>query len=45
VRHDAYFLRSRRLGFRAWREGDLGLALSLWLLGRAPAAAKRDRPA
>jgi hypothetical protein len=24
---------------------NLGLALSLWLLGRAPAAAKRDRPA
>ena len=25
-----YFLRSRRLGFRRWRESDLPLALDLW---------------
>ncbi len=25
-----YFLRSQRLGFRTWSDGDLSLALSLW---------------
>lgn len=27
---NAYFLRSRRLGFRPWREEDLPLAIGLW---------------
>lgn len=27
---DAYFLRSLRLGFRAWRDDDLPLAIGLW---------------
>jgi len=27
---DPYFLRSKRLGFRSWREQDLSLAIVLW---------------
>src|SRR5207237_9876150 len=27
---DLYFLRSKRLGFRSWREQDLSLAIGLW---------------
>ena len=27
---DAYFLRTKRLGFRSWSENDLDLAISLW---------------
>lgn len=27
---DDYFLRSPRLGFRRWRDDDLGLAIALW---------------
>ena len=28
--NDSYFLRTRRLGFRCWREEDLALARALW---------------
>lgn len=27
---EQYFLESRRLGFRSWREDDIGIALALW---------------